>query len=144
MEIRLIPTGSKEYRQMVDLRIRALLEPIGIPGTYIVPEKEKNDFMIGAFENGSILGCCVLTPVDDSCIQLRQMAVHPNYQGMKIGAAIVRYAEDLAREKGYRKLKLHARNPVMDFYSKCGYTVKGEEFFEVGMGHHEMEKSLQE
>ena len=133
-----------EYEQMVELRIRALLEPIGIPGTYIVPENEKNDFMIAAFENGSLLGCCVLTPVEDFCIQLRQMVVHPDYQGKKIGAAIVGFAEDLAREKRYRRIRLHARNPVMEFYRKCGYTVKGDEFIEVGMGHHEMEKLLQQ
>jgi hypothetical protein len=37
---------------------------------------------------------------------------------------------------------MHARNPVIDFYKKCGYDIVGPEFFEVGMGHHRMEKSL--
>jgi predicted GNAT family N-acyltransferase len=37
---------------------------------------------------------------------------------------------------------MHARDPVIDFYKKCGYLIAGEQFFEVGMGHHKMQKQL--
>ncbi|MBD0374701.1 MAG: GNAT family N-acetyltransferase, partial [Flavisolibacter sp.] len=43
---------------------------------------------------------------------------------------------------GFDILIMHARNPVIEFYKKCGYTIVGEEFFEVGIAHHKMQKQL--
>ena len=142
MIIKTISHNSSEYRQIIQLRIKALLEPIGVPAHYIVPEKQKHDLFIAAFAENKIIGGCVLTPKDTNLVQLRQMAVHPDWQGKKIGAAIVRYAEETAREKGFGTLMLHARNPVIDFYRKCGYEVVSDEIFEVGIGHHKMQKQL--
>jgi N-acetylglutamate synthase-like GNAT family acetyltransferase len=143
MIIKTFDTGSKEYEQMIDLRIHALLEPIGVPASYIDRNKEKDDILIGAFEGDQIIGCCVLTPHNNGLVQLRQMAVHPDRQGQKIGASILQFAEKTAREHGFTTLMMHARNPVIGFYRKCGYEIAGEEFFEVGIGHHRMEKKLE-
>ena len=142
MEIKLIGFGSDEYDQMIDLRISALLEPIGVPASYINPEKEREDIFIGAFDNEKIIGCCVLTPRDKDQVQLRQMAVTPGLQGKGIGAAIIGFAEEVARERHFEFLMMHARDPVIDFYKKCGYDIVGEQFFEVGIGHHKMRKQL--
>lgn len=142
MEIRLAQAGSKEYEAIVALRIRALLEPIGIPASYITTEKEKHDFFIGAWNADELSGCCVLTHRDDDTVQLRQMAVAPGLQGKGIGKAIIGFAEQVARERGYQTLMLHARDPVIGFYQQCGYTISGPQFFEVGMGHHKMQRQL--
>jgi len=142
MEVKVIRHGSAEYEEMLQLRIKALLEPIGIPASYIIQEKERKDILIGAFEAGSIIGCCVLTPGEDQVMQLRQMAVSPGLQHKGIGAQIIRFAERITREKGFDTLMMHAREPVIGFYEKLGYHLVGEPFLEVGMGHHRMEKSL--
>lgn len=142
MEIRLIACDSNEYEQMITLRVTQLLEPIGVPPSYIDREKEKNDLLIGAFENEEMIGCCVLTPKDKRTIQLRQMTVRSDYRKKKIGAAIIEFAEGLARKNNFSLLIMHARNPVIEFYKKCGYEIEGKEFFEVGIGHHKMQKLL--
>lgn len=85
MEIRLINVGTQEYYEMVDLRMRVLLDPIGIPRWYIDPEKEKDDQLIGAFENDQLIACCILTKIDDNTIQLKQMAVDSELQQKGIG-----------------------------------------------------------
>lgn len=142
MEIINIKAGSPEYEQMVKLRVSALLEPIGIPESYINPEKEKDDIFIGAFDGQHIIGCCILTPKNEKTVQLRQMAVLPGLQGQGMGAAIIRYAEDEARKRNFTLLMMHARDPVVGFYRKCGYMIVGEPFEEVGMGHRKMQKEL--
>jgi predicted GNAT family N-acyltransferase len=142
MEIELIQYDSNEYEQMINLRITQLLEPIGVPASYIDKENEKHDRLIGAFENNEMIGCCVLTPKENNVIQLRQMTVRKDYRGKRIGAAIVEFAEEVARENNFSILMMHARDPVIDFYKKCGYTIEGEQFFEIGMGHHTMIKQL--
>lgn len=142
MTIRIIKQDTAEYRKMIALRITALLEPIGVPAHYIVPEKEKDDILIVALEEEAIIGCCILTTAGEGQVQLRQMAVRPDYQGNGIGAQIINFAEKIAREKGFSMLTMNARNPVIGFYQKCGYEITGNEFFEVGIAHHKMQKSL--
>jgi predicted GNAT family N-acyltransferase len=142
MVIRHIETGTPEYDEMVQLRLEVLLNPIGVPPSYINPEKEKNDTLIGAFEDGRLLGCCMLTHRDPEQLQLRQMAVRTETQRKGVGASLLAYCEKLGRQKGYKKLMMHARDAVMDFYTKCGYRVAGDQFFEVNIPHHVMEKEL--
>jgi GNAT superfamily N-acetyltransferase len=142
MQIRLLETGTPEYEAMADLRMRVLLDPIGVPLSYIDPDREKNDTLVGAFEQNQLAGCCILSHVDDHTLQLRQMAVDTGLQNKGVGAAIIAFAENIAREKGYGLLMMHARDAVLDFYRKCGYSVQGEQFFEVGIGHHRMQKQL--
>lgn len=142
MDLRLFTTDSPEYKEMVELRLTVLLRPIGIPESYIDPRKEQTDFLVGAFEDGTLIGCCMLTPHGADLIQLRQMAVRPDQQGKGVGAAIVGFAEKISKEKGYKHLMMHARNVVIPFYEKCGYAIAGEPFTEVGIGHHRMEKEL--
>jgi N-acetylglutamate synthase-like GNAT family acetyltransferase len=142
MEIRLIDHSSSDYEAMINLRLKVLLEPLNVPASYVNREKEKEDFLIGAFENNELIGCCILTPKDNNLIQLRQMAVREDQQGKGIGAEVLQFAEEVAKQNGFRILMMHARNPVINFYRKSGYEIVGEEFFEVGMGHHKMQKSL--
>jgi predicted GNAT family N-acyltransferase len=142
MEIKIIRHSSDEYEQMINLRVTQLLLPIGVPASYINKEDEKLDILIGAFENTEMIGCCVLTPRENGIVQLRQMIVRDDYRGKKIGTAIVLFAEEVARENNFSILMMHARDPVIDFYTKCGYEIAGEQFFEVAMGHHKMQKQL--
>jgi N-acetylglutamate synthase-like GNAT family acetyltransferase len=142
MLIRTIQHGSTEYGEMIKLRIHELLRPIGVPEHYIQQQNEVTDFLVAAFDEEVMIGCCVLTPRAEGLIQLRQMAVKESLRGQNIGAAIVAFAENLAREKGFSKLMMHARNPVIPFYLKSGYSIVGDEFFEVGIGHRRMEKEL--
>ena len=49
------------------------------------------------------------------------MAVNNNLQGKGIGASIMSFAENLARDKGFNKLIMHARKTAIGFYEKFGY-----------------------
>ncbi len=142
MEVKIIKTGTEEYKAMADLRMKVLLGPIGIPPSYINPEKEQSDILIAAFEGEQMIGCCILSHVDNDSVQLRQMAVDGSLQKKGVGKAIVSYAEAVSKERGYRTLMMHARDTVLEFYQKCGYEISGGQFFEVGIGHHKMQRSL--
>lgn len=142
MALKQIDHGSKEYQQMVQLRLEILRKPLGLSFTKDELDKEKNDILIGAFDEDQMLGCCILTKIDDCCIRLRQMAVQKKLQGKGIGESIISFAENIARDKGYKILMMHARDTAIGFYEKFGYTIKGEQFEEIKTKHHVMEKRL--
>ncbi len=142
MIVRLINHGGKDYQEMLLLRLQVLLDPIGIPSSFINQGKEKNDFLVAAFENDKMVGCCVLTAVDTEILQLRQMAVKDNYQGKGIGKEIINFAEKVALENNFKDLMMHARNEAVPFYKKSGYAIVSEPFSEVGIVHYKMRKRL--
>lgn len=127
---------------MVHLRNEILRKPLGLTLDDAELEKEKEDILMGAFEDDRLLGCCLLTRMDAVTIRLRQMAVPNNMQGKGIGRALMIFAENIARDLGYRKLCMHARESALGFYQKLGYTINGNMFTEVTIPHYIMEKSL--
>ena len=60
MALKLIDHGSPEYLQMVQLRMDILRKPLGLTLLPEELEKEKEDILIGAFEEEKMLGCCML------------------------------------------------------------------------------------
>jgi GNAT superfamily N-acetyltransferase len=142
MGLKQIDHGSREYRQMVGLREQLLRKPLGITFTSEELENEKDEVMIGSFDEEDMLGCCILTKFDKHTVRLRQMAVQPEYQRKGVGASILSFAENLARDKGYKYLIMHARDTAIGFYEKFGYKIKGNPFTEVGLPHHVMQKEL--
>ena len=142
MALKIIDHGSKEYRQMVQLRIDVLRKPLGLSFTEDELSKEKSHILIGAFEEEKMLGCCMLIKLEDGSVRLRQMAVLNNLQGKGIGRALTQFAENIARDIGYKKITMHARKPVTGFFEKLGYRVSSDEFLEITIPHFEMEKML--
>jgi N-acetylglutamate synthase-like GNAT family acetyltransferase len=142
MPIKQIDHGTKEYNQMVELRNEILRKPLGLAFDPKELEREKNDILIAAFEEDKLLGCCLLTKVDNHCVRLRQMAVQNNLQGKGIGATMMNYAENVARDAGNKKIIMHARKTSIPFFEKLGYKVTGEEFEEITIPHFIMEKKL--
>jgi N-acetylglutamate synthase-like GNAT family acetyltransferase len=142
LDFRIIQPHSRDYEKMIDLRMIVLLEPIGIPRTYIDPIKEAEDTLISVYHSNEIVGCCILTRLEDKMVQLRQMAVLNELQGTGIGRSMLIYAEKTALEMGTEKVILHARDAVIPFYLKCKYQIVGDGFTEVNIPHHKMEKQM--
>jgi predicted GNAT family N-acyltransferase len=142
MALRMIDHGTKEYQQMVNLRNEILRKPLGLSFDKEELDKERDDILMGAFEDDKLLGCCLLTRMDAFTVRLRQMAVPNNMQGKGVGRALMIFAENIARDLGYKKLCMHARQTAVGFYQKLGYSISGEPFEEVTIPHYIMEKVL--
>jgi predicted GNAT family N-acyltransferase len=142
MALKIIEYGSPEYEQMLALRENILRKPLGLSFDRVDLEKENHDILIGAFEEEDILGCCMLIEENPLTVRLRQMAVYNEKQGKGIGRALMNFAENVARDRGYKSLNMHARKNAVGFYEKMGYQVTSNEFLEVTIPHVVMEKQL--
>ena len=142
MALKILDHGSHEYRQMVKLRDDILRKPLGLGFTPQELESEKDNMLIAAFEEDEILGCCMRVEENPETVRLRQMAVLNDLQGKGIGRALMGFAENIARDRGYKVLSMHARKNALGFYEKMGYKVASNEFTEVTIPHYVMEKRL--
>ena len=140
--MKIIDHGSAEYQQMLKLRDDILRKPLGLTFSKEELEKEKNNLLMAAYEDDQMLGCCMLVEEDPQTVRLRQMAVLNDLQGKGIGKALMNFAENLARDRGYKKITMHARKNAIGFYEKMGYKQVGNEFQEITIPHYVMEKQL--
>jgi predicted GNAT family N-acyltransferase len=142
MALKIIDHGTAEYQRMIKLREEILRRPLGLSFSPDELESEKNNLHIAAYEDDQMLGCCMLVEEEPQMVRLRQMAVMNDLQGKGIGRALMQFAENLARDRGYKKITMHARKNAVGFYEKMGYRKRGNEFLEITIPHYVMEKEL--
>lgn len=142
MALKQIDHGSAHYERMVSLRTQILRRPLGLSFTAEELAREIDDILIAAFDEEEMIGCCVLSKINAQTIRLRQMAVSKPTQGKGIGESILIFMENLARDKGYQYIMMHARETAVGFYEKFGYKINSPIFYEVGLPHYVMEKHL--
>ena len=140
--IREVEHGSPAYWATVDLRDSILRKPLGLHFSDEELKAEEDSRHVACYRGDKLVGCLVLRPSSGGDVQMRQLAVAAELQGQRIGTALVRFAEALAREIGYRRMVLHARETAVTFYEKQGYSTIGEGFEEVTIPHWAMEKRL--
>lgn len=127
---------------MLALRETILRKPLGLSFSDEDLKNEDQYIHIAFYDDDTLEGCCMLVPLNASTVQLRQMAVTAGLQGKGIGRSIMQFAENIARDLGYRKMVMHARKSALGFYQKLQYNKVGEEFMEVTLPHFFLEKQL--
>jgi len=142
MALKTLVHDSAEYRDAVALRSAILRQPLGLAFSADELSAEATSRHVGCFVDDRLVGCLVLTPIDATEIQMRQLAVDEEARGRGVGRMMVKYAEDLARELGFRRMVLHARETAVPFYELLKYTRVGDRFTEVTLPHWEMVKVL--
>ncbi len=138
VEFRTFDLNSVDYVAACDLRERLLRKPLGM---ILSPAELAEDPLyvhVGAFIGKNLVGCLIWKPVGDDCVQIRQVCVHEHFQGRHIGSKLMRFAGELIKAAGYRKILLHARQNAWPFYEQLGYQKQGEPFLEVGIVHQAM------
>ena len=141
-EIRLIDTQSNYYKDVVMLRHDVLRKPIGLTITQEDIEDDKNQYIIISLDNEEVVGCLFIKIVSQENVKFRQMAIAENDQHKGIGRAIISYAENFCQLNKYKIIELHARKSALNFYTKLGFQIIGEEFNEVAIPHFKMLKTL--
>ena len=144
MALKIIDHGTPEYHQMIKLRDDILRKPLGLSFSQEELMQEKDQILIGAFDEDKMLGCCMLVNEGEGVVRLRQMAVNNNLQGKGIGRALMNFAENIARDQGFRRLTMHARKTAIGFYEHLGYQICSEDFLEGTNHNYLMEMRLRE
>jgi predicted GNAT family N-acyltransferase len=76
--------------------------------------------------------------------QLGRMAVLPEYRHRGVGTRLMNTLEEVARERHFDHIFLHAQVQALTFYERQGYAPQGAPFEEAGIPHLLMIKLLGE
>jgi ribosomal protein S18 acetylase RimI-like enzyme len=142
-ECKAIEHGSVEYAQTIALRQKILREPLGLQFTEDELLAEQSSFHLTCWSAGELLGCVVLSPLEEKKFRMRQFAVSEKFQRQGVGRILVNYLEAFARDHGCREIVLHARESAAIFYEKLGYSKGEDRFIEVSLPHCTMWKRIE-
>ena len=70
--------------------------------------------------------------------KLERIAIRKSYRGKGLGHKLTEFMITIAKEQGFKKLKLHAQSYLTDFYQKHGFEIVGDMFKEAGIDHYLM------
>ncbi len=139
-----IDFGSERYDELVELRYKVLLEPLGLKFLDSYRDKEIGYVHIGCIESldDKLIGGLMMVPLNNNEIRMMQVAVDTKYQREGVGHQMVAYAEERAKAAGYSKLIMYAMLSVVHFYETLGFTAEGDIFEEKGITFVKMVKNI--
>ena len=70
------------------------------------------------------------------------MAVLASARRRGIGGMLLQALMNVAPERGFNNIVLHAQSYVAPFYARHGYVIEGEQFMEAGIPHRTMRAAL--
>ncbi len=142
IQIREISYNTPDYTKELVLRDKVLRKPLGMSLYDANLDAEKDDVHIGAFVNNDMVGVLILTRLNADEVKMRQVAVDEDWRSLNIGRALVVFAEESSKMKGFKTMLLNARKAAVGFYDKLGYEIISDEFLEINIPHYKMCKQL--
>jgi len=137
-----VPYNSRLYKKIVKLREQVLRTPLGLRFSDKDLETDKNEMIFAMVIDKTPIACLQARKLDRYNVKLRQMAVHPDFQGLGLGKYLLSQTEKVLKTKNIQNIELNARKTALKFYQKSGYKACGGEFIEVGIPHYKMTKEI--
>ena len=124
------------------IRRRVFIEEQQVPEEIEMDADDAHAFHALAILDGAAVGCGRMVEHGAGEVKIGRMAVLLEKRNTGIGAQILRFLIDRARERGFRKAILHAQLTAEGFYLKEGFTPVGDVFEEAGIAHRAMQREL--
>lgn len=117
MDIRLLKEGE-------ELPVQLLLE--ADPSEKLVMDYCRRGRVYMAELDGALIGVCVLLPLTDRVVEIKNIAVAEHARGQGHGKKLVLHAIVEAERLGYEKVEIGTGNSSVDqlmLYQKCGFRI---------------------
>lgn len=144
MLITKVITSEEDLRKAFEIRNKVFIKEQEVP-----QEEEYDEFdtldgpseHILVYYNDQAVGTGRIRWIDDFG-KLERICVLEPYRSLKLGKAIIKALEEIAKEKDFANIKLHSQTQVEAFYTKLGYHTSSDVFMEAGIPHVLMTKKL--
>lgn len=141
-ELMIIEYGTEEYEKSIDLRNEVFRKPwnLNIRDEDLTGDKDME--MYGAYLDNEMIATVFLTEDDEETARVKSVAILDEYRGRGLGKYLMDFIENLAKEKGYKKVCLMGRVSAEEFYHRIGYKTLGDAYDYNTIPHVDMEKYL--
>ncbi len=125
------------------IRRIVFIEEQGVPQELEWDEYDEPGLHVLVFEaDGGAIATARLSPRGGGTCYFNRLAVLKAWRGRGVGRLLMQTLLDQAQRLAQTDLVLHAQTVATSFYEKFGFVGKGEPFFEAGIEHLTMRRSL--
>lgn len=137
-------TNEEQLNKAFDIRKEVFVKEQGVPLEDEFDEFDQLDDRCGhilVYYNDQAVGTGRLRIVEEYG-KLERICLLEEYRKLGLGKVIVQALEEIAKEKGVIKVKLHGQTHAEGFYQNLGYETASEVFMEDGIPHVLMTKQF--
>ncbi len=136
-----VAVGPSEREMAFKVRETVFIDEQKVSRREEMDEFEDKATHIVAYYNDEIAGCARIRFLENRS-KLERIAVLPEFRKKGVGRKIVEFLVDYSKKMGAEEAVMHAQINANDFYMKCGFLPRGEEFMEADIRHVEMYMKL--
>lgn len=136
-----IASTEQQRADAFAVRIAVFVDEQGIPRSEELDDLDATAIHCVAYSDGTAVAAGRLV-LADGYAKIGRMAVLASRRRTGLGAAVLDALERAAVTRGIRTIRLSAQLHAHAFYDRCGYTVVGDVYDEVGIPHVAMERVL--
>lgn len=131
----------EELDALLQLRYDVFCVEQGVPAHEERDGRDADALHLIAVRDGRLLATCRLL-FTAGTVQFSRLAVAAPERRRGIATALLAHADNEGRDRGARRVVLHAQTYARALYEQAGYIARGREFVEAEIEHVAMEKLL--
>jgi predicted GNAT family N-acyltransferase len=133
---------AAEVEAAMELRVKVFIDEQGVDASEEMDELDEVSLQIVGVDDTGVIATCRLRDLGGGEWKLERMVVDQRRRRLGVGARLLEGAEQEARERGGRRMVLHAQRRAEAFYASQGYVAEGDTFLEAEIEHVRMRKAL--
>ncbi|HWR07437.1 GNAT family N-acetyltransferase [Sporomusa sp.] len=141
MEVQRVTTQC-QLDEALRIRVAVFVTEQGVPQEAEIDEHEALAEHILVYNEDKLPVGTGRFRIIDGIAKLERICVLAAYRQYGLGRQIVGKLEEIAKEQGLTKVKLHGQTHAEHFYNKLGYKRMSDVFIEEGIPHILMTKDL--
>lgn len=138
VEVRRVRTAG-ELLDAYAVRSSVFVREQQVPASIERDARDETAEHVVAYVDGVAAGAGRLV-IEGDVARVGRMAVRAAVRSRGLGTAVLARLEEIASERGCRRIELHAQVHAAAFYQGLGYAAEGEVFVEAGIEHLTMTK----
>ena len=138
-------TTNAEREAIFALRMEVFVEEQGVPAAEELDAHDITAIHVLARETqnpANIVATARLIPYGENKSAIGRVAVKREVRGRGVGFLLMRFLENVARQRGIAFIELGGQCHAIPFYEKLGYVAEGEIYLDCDIEHRHMSKNL--
>lgn len=133
---------NQELKQIQAIRIAVFQQEQNVPAELEFDGQDERSQHLLAYLDDRPVGTARIRSLNEGTAKIERLAVLPTARGKGIGTEIMKRAIEIALDRQYTEVIVHAQKYIQNMYEKLGFDRVGNDFEEASILHVKMIKKL--
>lgn len=134
-------TSDDRYKHCLHIRTDVFVHEQGVDAALEQDEYDQLATHIVLYLDGEAVGTGRIRLLDTKA-KIERVSILKSARNKGLGKRLIQQMESKASDLGASKLSLHSQEHALPFYLNLGYSLVSERFFDAGIPHFAMEKTI--